>query len=331
MFKQVTTISIIVVMLIVSLANCSGGKNAAMEATVQAGVAATQTAEAGMQAAISDAVAATLTAMPTPTPLAVDQLSEEELADAVESSANEAVTTCDQASAASDSASSDGEITDEELQELYYLYYLAIDEAEQAMALAEDYYDLYAELLESTITELEDIEAQLQEIEDTANEVLAVLNDISQTLQQGGEVAQQSIENLQQLSQQAAQNASAVQERLPGWKETRVQETDRLAEQALAVAPNEIAETRAGALTQAREYIQTVQSAASDGRFSSDELAAISQLGANAAASLSRFGGGDLAGLPDAINGLTRSFARGQMPEVNRGLGSLQNSLPSIR
>ena len=57
----------------------------------------------------------------------------------------------------------------------------------------------------------------------------------------------------------------------------------------------------------------------------------ISQLGANAAASLSHFGGGDLAGLPEAVNGLTRNFASGQLPELNRGLGSLQNSLPSFR
>ena len=322
---------LIAVLFLVSLANCGGSNQVDVDATVQAGILGTQTAEENVQSLVNDAVTATLTAMPAPTPVAADQLSEEEMADAVESSVNEAVTTCDQASYASDSAASDGELTDEELAQLYYLYYLAIDEADQALALAEEYYDLYADLLETTIDELEAIEAQLQEIEDTANQVLAVLDEISLTLQQGGEVAQQSLENLQTLGQQAAQNADEIQQRLPGWKEARAQETDRLAEQALSVAPTEIAETRAGAISQAREYVQSVQLAIQDGRFSADELANISQLGANAAASLSRFSNGDLSGLSDAVNGLTRNFARGQMPDINRGLGSLQNSLPSIR
>ncbi len=104
-----------------------------------------------------------------------------------------------------------------------------------------------------------------------------------------------------------------------------------LVEQALAVLPNDVAETRAGAIAQVKDYVQSVQSAISDGRFSLDELNAISQLGANAAASLSHVGGGDLAGLSDEVNGLTHNFASGQLPDLNRGLDSLQNSLPSIR
>ncbi len=133
------------------------------------------------------------------------------------------------------------------------------------------------------------------------------------------------------MGQQAAQHAGEIQERLPGWRDIRTQETDSLINQALAVLPNDIAETRAGAVSQVKEYIQSMQNAVSDGRFSLDELNTISQLGANAAASLSHFGGGDLAGLSDAVNGLTRNFAGGQLPDINLGLGSLQNSLPSIR
>jgi hypothetical protein len=330
MVKQISAV-MVAVLVLVSLASCGGSNQVDVEATVQAGIQGTQAAEAGLQSQVNEAVAATLTAMPTPTSVPLEDLSEEELAQVVEDSAEEAAAAADQASTASDSASSDGQITEDELDDLYYLYYLAIEEAEQALALAEDYYDLYADLYDLTISELEDLENQLQSIEESANEVLTVLDEISQTLAQGGEIAQQTIDNLQQLGQQAAQHAGEIQDRLPGWREIRMQETDSLVNQALSVLPNNVAETRAGAISQVKEYVQSLQSAVSDGRFSLDELNVISQLGANAAASLSHFGGGDFAGLPEAVNGLTRNFASGQLPELNRGLGSLQNSLPSIR
>jgi len=330
MEKQISVV-LVAVLVLVSLAGCGGSNQVDVDATIQAGIQGTQAAEANVESLVNEAVAATLTAIPTPTVVPVEELSEEDLAQAVEDSASEAAAAADQAADASDGASSDGEITQDELDELYYLYYLAIEEAEQALALAEDYYDLYADLMELTISELEDIEAQLENIEESANAVLTVLDEISQTIAQGGEIAQQTLDNLQQMSQQAAQHAGEIQENLPGWREVRAQETDNLVNQALSAVPNDIAETRAGAIAQVKDYVQSVQSAVSDGRFSLDELNALSQLGANAAASLSHVGGGDLAGLSDAVNGLTRNFASGQLPDLNRGLGSLQNSLPSIR
>ena len=172
-------------LVLVSLTGCGGSNKVDVDATVQAGIQGTQAAEANVKSQVNQAVAATLTAMPTPTVVPVEELSEEELAQAVEDSASEAAAAADQASAASDDVSSDGEITQDELDDLYYLYYLAIEEAEQALALAEDYYDLYADLMELTISELEDIEAQLENIEESANAVLTVLDEISQTVAQG--------------------------------------------------------------------------------------------------------------------------------------------------
>jgi uncharacterized phage infection (PIP) family protein YhgE len=313
------------------LTACGANEDVDVDATVQAGIAGTQAAEEQLEAAVSEAVAATLTAMPTPTPLSADQLSEEEFADAVDSSVDEAVQASDQASAATTEAASDGEISDEELEELYYLYYWTLEEVEQAMYLADEYYELYAELLDLTITGLEELETELEMILDTADAVIYALDDISQTLAQGSQLAQEALDNLNQLAGQISANAGSIKERLPDWKETRKQEFGQLLDQALNVVPNDIAQTRVGALTQARDYLQSVQSAVSDGRFSLAELTSISQLGANAAASLSNLGAGDLTGLPDMINGLTGSFARGGLPEVNLGLGLLQNSLPSIR
>ena len=325
------SVMLVFCLVLMSLVGCGGSNKVDVDATVQAGIQGTQAAEANVEAMVNKAVAATLTAMPTPTAVPLEDLSEEELAQAVEDSTSEAAAAADQASVASDEASSDGEITQEELDDLYYLYYWAIEEADQALALAEDYYDLYADLMDLTISELEDIEAQLEDIEESANAVLTVLDEISQTVAQGGEIAQRTLDNLQQMSQQAAQHAGELQNRLSGWRDIRANETATLVEQALSVLPNDVAETRAGAIAQVKDYVQNLQTAISDGRFSLDELNALSQLGANAAASLSHIGGGDLAGLSDAVNGLTRNFASGQLPDLNRGLGSLQNSLPSIR
>ena len=161
MVKKISAV-LVAVLLLVSLAGCGASNQVDVDATIQAGIQGTQVTEAGLQSQVNEAVAATLTAMPTPTLVPLEELSEQELAQVIENSADEAATAADQASAASDSAASDGEITEDELDDLYYLYYLAIDEAEQALALAEDYYDLYADLFDLTISELEDIENQLQ-------------------------------------------------------------------------------------------------------------------------------------------------------------------------
>ena len=313
------------------LSGCAGKNAVDVDATVQTGIEGTQTAQENLASEVDSAVSATLTAMPTVTPVVVEELSEEELADAVEDSTEEAVQASEQASQAAEEAASDGEITGEELEELYYLYYWTLDEVEQALALADAYYDIYAELLDLTLDELEELEDELEAILATADEVIAALDDISQSLQQGSEIAQQALDNLAQLGRQMAANAQTVREHLPGWKSVREGEFQGLVENALDVLPNDIAETRVGALAQAKEYLQAVQAGIADGRFSLDELTSISQLGANAAASFSNLGGGDLAGLPDMINGLTGNFAHGQLPQVNVNLGSLQNSLPSVR
>ena len=310
---------------------CGGNDAVDVDATVQAGIEGTQAAQEEVENVVNEAVTATLAAIPTPTAFVIEEMSEEEFADAVESSAEEAVQASEQASAAVEDAASDGDITEEELEDLYYFYYWTLEEIEQALYLADEYYELYDELLDMTIESLDELEEELETILNTANEVIVVLDDISQTLEQGGEAAQQALDSLNQLGQQIADNAGEVMDHLPDWKGLREQEFDQLLSNALQVSPDNIADTRLGALNQAKEYIQAVRDGISDGRFSLDELIAISQLGANAAASLSGIGAGDLAGIPDKINGLTGSFARGQLPEINLGLDSLQNSLPSIR
>lgn len=312
--------------------SCSGGLSGAeVDATVQAAVDATAAAEEQMESAINEAVVATLTAMPTPTVVPLDQMSEEEVATSVEGAVEEAAQVSEQAAESVESAASDGVITEEELEELYYLYYLTLEEVEQTLDLIEDYYALYGELLLQTIESLEAIEDELEEISTTADLILAELDEINAVIQQGGQAAQEAVENLQTLAEDAREQAAVVRGQLPAWKQKREDEFGRLTTSALDVVPEQIADTRRGAITQARDYLDALQLAVGDGRFSLEELQRLSQLGANAAASLRQFSNGDLARLPDMIDGLTGNFARGQLPEIRNGLGNLRDAIPSIR
>jgi len=301
-----------------------------MNATIQAATAATETAQAEINSMVSESVSATLTAIPTPTPIVVDQMTEEDLAAAVEESTNEAVGAVEEASEYADSTSADGELTQEEAKELYYLYYWSIDEIEQALYLVDMYYELYDELLESAILELESIDDELQEILELSQSILAYLDDISELISKGEQIAQDRIDQIQDFSHSISTHINNISTQLHGWKQSRKDEFDLIVGQALSTIPDTVADTRRGALSLAKEYSDSTKSAISDGRYSLDELQALSQLGANAAASLGQFGR-EFAGITDMINGLTSSLAMGQLPQINAGIGSLQNAITSIR
>jgi hypothetical protein len=64
-----------------------------------------------------------------------------------------------------------------------------------------------------------------------------------------------------------------------------------------------------------------------DQKISPQELAAIAQLGANAAAGLQNNGGPKLQGLSANINDITGQLARGQVPQAAAGLGALEGAL----
>lgn len=321
-------------LLILILVSSCGSKNdlddKTMEATIQAAIVATESAQNEMDDLISESVSATLTAIPSPTPIAVDQLSEEELASALEQSTNEAVSAADEAAQYANSASDDGELTQEEIDELYYLYYWSIDELEQALYLVDLYYDVYDELLETVITDLESIEGELQDILTAAQDVLVYLEEFSEIISNGEQIAQEKIDQFEAFSTAISEVTSSISFQLPVWAQSRKDEFDRIADNALSTLPNVITDTKLGAVQIAREYLDEIKLAVGDGKFSMLELQSLSQLGANAAASLGQFGG-EFAALPNMINGITGSFARGQLPQINAGIGSLQGAIPTIR
>lgn len=328
-----TKFRVVCVFVLFILSSCSPQNEVdekSMDAVQQAGLAETETAQAEIDRVVSESVSATLTAIPTPTPVVVDQMSEEDFAAAVEQSTNEAVGAAEEASQYANSASVDGELTPEELEELYYLYYWSIDEIEQALYLADMYYDLYGELLESAIVGLENIDDELQEILEVSQSVLVYLDEILGLISKGNQIAQGGIDQIQDYSHLISAHIDTISTLLPGWKQSRNDEFDLVVEQALSTIPDTAVETRRGAISLVKEYIDSINSAIGDGRFSMDELQTLSQLGANAAAGLGQFGG-EFSGASDMINGLTMNFARGQLPQINAGIGSLQGAIPSIR
>ena len=84
-----------------------------------------------------------------------------------------------------------------------------------------------------------------------------------------------------------------------------------------------------GALQVAFDYVDAVRQSLADRSISPEEMANIAQLGANAAASLEARGGAALQRLSGSINDITGQLARGQVPQAQAGLGSLESALGS--
>jgi hypothetical protein len=300
------------------------------ESTIQAAVVATDLAQNEKDNLISEAVSATLTAIPSPTPVVVDKMSEEELAFALEQSTDEAVSSADETIQYSNSASDDGELTQAEIDELYYLYYWSIEELEQALYLVDLYYDLYDEMLEAVIVDLESIENELQGILSTAEDALVYLEEISEIISNGEKLAQEKLDQFENFTNLISEGSSNISSQLPDWVQSRKDEINTIAGNALSILPDEVADTKRGAVLIANQYLKEIKLAIGDGKFSILELQSLSQLGANAAASLGQFGG-EFADFSNMINGITDNFARGQMPQINAGIGSWQSMIPTIR
>ena len=290
----------------------------------------TQTVQALVDVLVSEGVAATLTAMPTPTAVPVADMSEEDLATAIETSTNEALASSDQAAQYADEAAGDGELTQEEIDELYYLYYWSMEELEQALYLMDLYYDLYDELINEAITALKYLDDDLEQLLIYTESILGFLDQYSAMIAQGNQVLMENLTEFQDALNDFPGRLSAVSEKLPPWIAARQTEFNVLVQDALAVTPDNIAGTRREALAQVKDYIAGISGATADGVFSFSELETLSQMGANAAASAGQYSR-DFAGISDMINGLTGSFARGQLPQINAGIGTLQGALPSIR
>jgi len=334
---------------IVALA-CGVGPQASTpdtQATVDAAVAATSTAQAGLQQTVDAAVAATSTAQATARPTATataqatsapeptttpppdyTEMSEEDLAALADEAVSDATAATEACSAATTEAAADATVTAEEVAELLAL----LDEAEQAIAYADEllaaYEDLYGELATLTAATLQAMDEDLVALAEEMIALATTLEEIDTALQQGLAVAEQTIQQLQAVAQAAATQAAGLQAKAQEWVQQLPAEWESRAAAVLAVQPDSVPTDRRTAIRTALDYVDAVRQSLVDKRLSSAELNAIAQLGANASAGLQAHGGTQLQALSTTINDITAMLARGRVPQALAGLGSLETSLP---
>jgi trimeric autotransporter adhesin len=358
---------IIVATLIVScsitLISCGAGSQAtplseqAMKATVAAAVQATADTQKNNQATIDAAVKATgqamaaattptlppaSTTMPpaaatgasTPAPVPPEQyatMSEEELAAYIDQAVAAAVAETLAASTSISTAATDDAVSQAEYDALV----AAVNEATAAIVAAESavtaYSDLYGELAAETLATLQAIEQDLQTMNTTLMAIDETLIVISASLQQGVALAADTINQLEAAALQTKAAADATQAKAQTWLTTVQANLDRRASDVQAAKPTNVANTAAGALQSANQYLESVRSALADKKVSPDELARISVDSANAVASLMSVGGAELQGVADSIAAMTNQLARGQLPQLQMSLNEFNlPSLPSI-
>jgi hypothetical protein len=303
------------------------------QATVDAAIAGTATAQVEFETQVEQAVEATVTAMPTeeevlpPPAEEYATYSEEELATEVDSAVDEAVIAYDEAENTINEAAEDGTITQEEYDEID----LYIDDLYYALELADEliyaYYGYYGELAEDTLYLLEEIEGDLDELYTFADDVVDILVDVEAALDTGIEVAQETINQLIETGEVAQARRDELIDTAPTWIAGLQTEIEGRVTDLQSIAPSEIPANRADALLATFDYVDAVRAALLDQKINLQELANIAQLGANAMAGLESFGGPQMKNLSGNIGDITSQLAGGQVPQALSGLGSLEGAL----
>lgn len=306
-----------------------------VDATVKAAVDATEAAKSSMQTAIEVSVAQTTTALPpailppTPTPVDGMTLSEEELAALIDQSVNEAITAYELAATTTSSATSDGTLTQEEIDAAAFAYAYADDEIEAAMALAATYLDLYYDLASETVVTLEAVEQDLSAMAEVALTTTDLLVEMGQSLAAGQEIRAEAITQLQDQAQTAAGQAQEIKDAAGTWNTGFKEDLESRTDKFSNIQPDQVAGDRRGSLQLATDYFNEVRSILQGGgRITTEQMTRIAQLGSNASNSLRGVGGPEMQNISERIDGMTRQISRGELPQARSGLGELERSIP---
>ena len=334
--KSLVRIFLTFLMLAGILSAC--GMPAAMPSTndvVNTAVAGTQQAQALAQATVNASV---LTAMPvTPTEgptVEYTSLTEEELATLIDQAVAEAVAATEQTTAAVTTTTSDDSVTSDEVVYVYDYYYYAEYCVEYTEELLNEYYNRYAGLAEEMLVELNAIESELTQMNNTLSSIDSSLQEISNTLEQGLAVAEETINQLETAAQTAQTNAQELQTQAQDMmSQLQLDQEGRLLDLS-QIQPNNIPTDRISSLQTAFEFLDMGKLAMGDNKLSRDELMALAQLGVNAQAGFQNFGGNagsgggpDLSQFTGKFTEITGQLARGQMPQARGNLDTFERSL----
>ena len=166
----------------------------------------------------------------------------------------------------------------------------------------------------------------LWRIQDDLDRIISILDEITAATNQDPGSVSKFYEQLE-----GALKSTDLKEKAQTWPvqvQSQIEEREKSYAQ-IQPQVSEVAHHRVGAFTQAYEFLDAYQTALEDGRFSSNELLEISQIAANARASLYSTGDPQLFDIPVKIDALTSLAIQGQWPKVQEGIFELQRSLPA--
>jgi hypothetical protein len=249
-------------------------------------------------------------------------LTEEELSALIDEAVNAAILASETTSTATTQATADGTITEEEIAAIYSYYYWADEALYYAEYLMDEYYAYYGAYAEEAITVMVEMEQDIEEL----NTSMAAIEDI---LVQGSEAATAAIQQLNDAAQQAQVNLDTVQTNIEGWTALVDQDIEVRVQNALNLQPSEVADNLDGTVNQMHDFLDAVKGGLGDNQITPDELLNISQLAANAQASLSQFGTPRLQEKSINITSLTEQLARGQLPQALSGVPEFEMDLPA--
>src|ERR1041385_86344 len=211
--KSLIRIVFTLLVLIGILSACA--KPAATPSTddvVNTAVAGTQQAQVLAQATINASVLTAIPATPSAGPtIEYTALTEEELATLINQSVTQAIAATEQTTAAVTTTTSDNAVTSQEVTYVYDYYYNADYYIEQTEQLLNEYYSLYSDLAQQMIVELNGVQTELPQMNDTLSSIDSSLQQINSTLQQGLTVAEDTINQLEATAQTAQTSAQELQ------------------------------------------------------------------------------------------------------------------------
>ena len=297
------------------------------DARIQTANIETSIAEATFQAAIFEAAQGTATTIPLPEtftpqpPVEPSALSEEELAALIDANYEDAIYNSLDASEIVQEASSDNEVTEEEI--FNTVLYVQQTQASilYAQSLLQQYEDLYGDLATETLD-------QLAAIEESLNQLAISMTEIEDLLVQGSILASEAISTINELVTKIEEQADEALNTKDTWRNSLQTDLNAREQKFTNFSPNEIASNPEGAISQVYAYLDSIRSALQDHKISSGEMSGIAQLGANAKASLKAQEGLNSQILESSIDGLTRQLSRGEWPQAQNGLANFEASLP---
>lgn len=301
-----------------------------LQATIDEAVASTCGVRADLQATEASLNAtATAIAIVELQTVAVAELAEDELAALIAERVQMANKAAALAADKSLEAVKDGTI-DEKEQEILYTYWYYADEM---IAYADEglsaYFVRFSELAAGTLAPLKAVDADLQAISQQVQTALPILEQIGQALAQGKGQKDKVLRQIGNAAETVKEKITDAQVQVQTWSASLPPAVQQRVAQFLAVKPKGVAKNRKAAVNKANDYIKTARAACVDQKITQAEMTKIAQQGANAAASLTKKGGTELAPLAGSVNEITAQIASGQLPAAQANLDSFQAALPA--